>query len=70
MAKNEPVKSIEILYHLTGMFRMNQNQDVISIDNHMKTLVMTNSMGLVKEAEILGAVASPNGKTFYGQIVS
>ena len=51
---------------LTYMFRGNEDQDVIQIDNNMQTLVMArNKIGLVRDVKTLGAVASPKGKTFH-----
>ena len=51
---------------LTHPRRVNKDQDVIQIDNHMQIFVMQrNKIGLVRNVKTLGAVASPKSKTFH-----
>ena len=51
---------------LTHLLRTNQNQDVIQIDNNIETLAMAKEQDRFCEAvKMLGAVASPKGKTFH-----
>ena len=49
-----------------SMLKVNQEQDIIQINNNMKPLQwQRNSVGLVRAVKMLGAVDSPNVKTFH-----